>query len=62
MLLLDVQTAAFDSVNHKILCCKLKAMAHFQLSSYLTNRQQLVCIDSISSDLKHLPCGIPQGS
>ena len=63
MLLLDVQKA-FDSVNHQILCRKLGAMGidPSWFLSYLSNRQQLVCIDGISSSLKSLSCGVPQGS
>lgn len=63
MLLLDVQKA-FDSVNHKILCDKLEAMGidSSWFKSYLSNRQQLVCIDGVTSDLQQLTCGVPQGS
>jgi hypothetical protein len=63
MLLLDVQKA-FDSVNHQILCQKLEAMGidPSWFKSYLSNRQQLVCIDGISSSLRKLSCGVPQGS
>ena len=63
MCLLDVQKA-FDSVNHNILCQKLEAMGIDSqwFKSYLSNRQQLVCIDDIESPLKQIPCGVPQGS
>ena len=63
MLLLDVQKA-FDSVNHQILCRKLEAMGidPSWFISYLSNRQQLVYIDGINSNVKQLSCGVPQGS
>ena len=32
------------------------------LTSYLTNRQQLTYINDVSSHLKELKCGVPQGS
>ena len=63
MLLLDVQKA-FDSVNHDILCSKLEFMGINPnwFRSYLSNRQQLVSIDGISSDFQKISCGVPQGS
>ncbi len=63
MLLLDVQKA-FDSVNHSILCQKLEAMGISSgwFRSYLSGRQQLVCIDGIKSPLQTVTCGVPQGS
>jgi hypothetical protein len=63
MCLLDVQKA-FDSVNHTILCQKLETMGidYAWFESYLSNRQQLVCIEGNKSDLKEVPCGVPQGS
>ena len=30
--------------------------------SYLSDRHQLVCIDDTESQLKEIPCGVPQGS
>lgn len=63
MCLLDVQKA-FDSVNHTILCHKLEAMGidSSWFASYLSNRQQFVCIDGIESECREVPCGVPQGS
>ena len=58
---------AFDSVDHKILLSKLQiygirgqALDWFQ--SYLINRKQFVRINGFDSDLKLVPCGVPQGS
>ena len=63
MLLLDVQKA-FDSVNHDILCYKLEAMGikSAWFKSYLSNRQQLVSVDDVQSELMKLSCGVPEGS
>ena len=60
-MLLDVQKA-FDSVNHDILCNKLEAMGvkSAWFKSYLTNRQQLVSVDGVQSELMKLSWGIPQ--
>ena len=54
MLMLDLQKA-FDTVNHDILCKKLKAMGIKSVDwfrSYLSHRNQIV----------HVTCGVPQGS
>ena len=58
---------AFDTVNHRILIQKLEHLgirgrANDWFSSYLTNRQQTVCIDKISSTPKTITMGVPQGS
>ena len=58
---------AFDTVNHEILLLKLE---HYGIrgilldwfKSYLSNRKQFVCINGISSSLKDISCGVPQGS
>ena len=58
---------AFDTVNHKIL---LKKMEHYGIrgaglkwfTSYLTNRSQFVEINSMSSELRQVTCGVPLGS
>ena len=63
MLLLDVQKA-FDSVSHTILCKKLELMGVNPgwFKSYLSNRQQLVSVDGVSSNFQKITCGVPQGS
>ena len=63
MLLLDVQKA-FDSVSHTILCKKLELMGINPgwFKSYLSNRQQLVSVDGVTSDFQKITCGVPQGS
>ena len=58
---------AFDTVNHNILLNKLE---HYGVrgtelnwfSSYLSNRFQFVELNGMSSSLRKLTCGIPQGS
>ena len=58
---------AFDTSDHSILLTKLKYYGIqdnelMWFSSYLTNRQQYVELDGISSNLKPLFTGVPQGS
>ena len=58
---------AFDTLDQSILLTKLKYYGIqdnelMWFSSYLTNRQQYVELDGISSDLKPLFTGVPQGS
>ena len=58
---------AFDTLDHSILLTKLKYYGIQEnelmwFSSYLTNRQQYVELNGISSDLKPLFTGVPQGS
>ena len=58
-------TKAFDTVDHLILCQKLKNLFCFSnslINRYLTNRSQLVNVLGILSQRKHVPCGVPQGS
>ena len=58
---------AFDTVNHSIL---LKKIEHYGVRgivldwfiSYLTGRKQYVFYNGETSDLKHISCGVPQGS
>jgi Reverse transcriptase (RNA-dependent DNA polymerase) len=58
---------AFDTVDHTILLKKLKKIGVSNValnwfSDYLTNRQQFVCIGSVSSQLRTIKFGVPQGS
>ena len=58
---------AFDTVNHDILLLKLE---HYGIrdnmlnwfKSYLSNRKQYVYLNGVSSDIKEISCGVPQGS
>ena len=58
---------AFDTLNHDILLQKLeyygiRGIPLKWFKSYLSNRQQCVSINGVSSTLKHITCGVPQGS
>src|SRR5829696_7279519 len=58
---------AFDTVNHEILLSKLeqyglRGPVKNLFSSYLSNRQQYTFISEVSSPLKTIPHGVPQGS
>ena len=57
MMLLDVQKA-FDSVNHHILCNKLKAMGvdPTWFRSYLSGRKQCVKTNGETSDFNEIEC------
>jgi len=67
LVLLDL-SAAFDTIDHKILLERLEkrygvmddALKWFK--SYLTNRTQSVCINGIESEKLPLIHGVPQGS
>lgn len=64
MILLDLQKA-FDTVNHSILCSKLKAMGVESVewfSSYLSGRKQQVHVNGTLSSSESITCGVPQGS
>ena len=64
MIMLDLQKA-FDTVNHDILCEKLKAMGVMSTEwflSYLANRKQVVSINNECSDFMSISCGVPQVS
>ena len=55
---------AFDTVNHDILIMKLehygiRGIAKDWLASYLSNRNQFVFLNNVSSDQLTLSCGIP---
>ena len=66
LVLLDL-SAAFDTIDHDILCMRLQnlgvideALAWFK--SYLTGRHQYVNIDGCRSQPRDLRFGVPQGS
>ena len=67
LILLDL-SAAFDTVDHKILINILRKRLSIDgkalswLRSYLTNRTQTVCINGVKSTKRQLKCGVPQGS
>lgn len=67
LVLLDF-SKAFDSVDHAVLCCKLKSKFQFSTSacnllySYLTNRQQQVYSGGELSQPLFVKFGVPQGS
>ena len=64
MVLLDLQKA-FDTVDHDILCNKLKHMGVGCVGwfeSYLKNRLQVVTLDGTNSEPGLVKCGVPQGS
>ena len=58
---------AFDTVNHSILLSKLnhygvRGKAYDWFHSYLSNREQFVCINGHNSDSLPITCGVPQES
>ena len=58
---------AFDTVYHAILLQKLSAYgvrgnALLWFEIYLKDRRQFVAYNGVSSDIKILQCGVPQGS
>ena len=58
---------AFDTVDHKILIEKLQfynfsESAHSFIKSYLTKRSQFVSISNVSSSMREINIGVPQGS
>ena len=62
----DLQKA-FDTDVHKILLYKLdyygiRGICNDCFKSYLSDRKQLVCINSSNSDIVPVDCGVPQGS
>ena len=58
---------AFDTIDHKILLYKL---SHYGIRgivldwfrNYIHERQQYVCIENHTSQLRNINCGVPQGS
>ncbi len=64
MVMIDLQKA-FDTVDHEILCDKLKVMGVGSVEwfkSYLQNRSQMVHVNDTDSDYMDITCGVPQGS
>ncbi len=66
MVMLDLQKA-FDTGDHGILVCKLKAIGFNDLtvrwvSSYQKDRKQVVDIGGTMSQPQCIECGVPQGS
>jgi hypothetical protein len=61
-------SAAFDTIDHKVLMKRLKMRYGIQdralqwVQSYLSQRVQRVLIEGIASDDKPLEFGVPQGS
>ena len=63
MLMLDLQKA-FNTVDHEILCKKLKAIGIKSVDwfrSYLSNRNQTVNVNDTESDPSLVTCGVSQG-
>ncbi len=63
LVLLDL-SAAFDTVDHKLLLDRLGITGNALLwfKSYLTDRKQRVQINGVCSKSTNLTCGVPQGS
>ena len=64
MVLIDLQKA-FDTVDHGILCDKLKSIgvsSTVWFESYLSNRSQCVDVGGSRSEFLPITCGVPQGS
>ena len=58
---------AFDTINHNILIRKLqhygvRGLALDWFISYLSNRNQVVTVNGVQSEILSISCGIPQGS
>ena len=64
MIMLDLQKA-FDTLDHDILCRKLKVMGVESVEwfcSYLRGRTQAIHVNNTMSDFDNIVCGVPQGS
>uniref|UniRef100_A0A4W3GKP3 Reverse transcriptase domain-containing protein n=1 Tax=Callorhinchus milii TaxID=7868 RepID=A0A4W3GKP3_CALMI len=61
-------SVVFDTVDHAILLHRLSSVIHLSgtalawFETYLTNRQQYICINGFSSRSYPVICGVPQGS
>ena len=68
MLVLSDLSAAFATVDYGILlsrlsqCIGVQGSAYTWFESYLSSRSQFVQIRDISSSVRQLTCGLPQGS
>lgn len=65
-LFLDL-SKAFDTINHELLLKKMDAygirgLPHKLMQSYLSNRQQVVTINGVTSAQMGISIGVPQGS
>ena len=63
---IDLQKA-FDTVDHDVLIQKLnyygvRGIANHWFCSFLKNRNQYVSLSGVSSHVKQITCGVPQGS
>ena len=62
LLLMDLRKA-FDTVSHRILLhYGIRGPAYTLMESYLSNRQQFVSINNVTSCSKPITIGVPQGS
>ena len=67
MVLLDL-SSAFDTVDHHILINRLRHLVGLSgavlnwFTSYLTDRRFYVSMDTCSSEIHEIRCGVPQGS
>ena len=66
MIFIDLEKA-FDTVDHGVLPEKMKFYAisrieHDLFRSYLNNRKQFCKVNGVSSDIKDIDIGMPQGS
>lgn len=66
LVLLDF-SKAFDTINHKLICAKLKFYGFLPsavslITSYLSDRSQKIVVNNISSTNLNIMSGVPQGS
>jgi hypothetical protein len=65
-ILIDL-SKAFDTLNHDILiqkleCCGVRSLSLEWFRSYLSNRKQYCNVRDMSSTMRSVTCGVPQGS